>query len=398
MNNAEAAGDAPPIPDNLSYVAKGSYGCVIKPGLPNRPNNSNVWQQYPNSVTKLFFDKNDMIKAYNDSKFVYRLLGRNNGHKMYTYKHKYRSSNIPNNVRTRCKRIGRGRNVRLYPLRMKNLGNDFWALNRDDRYKKYRSVYVGTILDQILKVMNQIKILVENGFIHGDVRETNLMIQPSGIITLVDFDFLYPVDDYFKVAHLGFYCNPPETLMYHRIKEFLNTDDPDELFEIREIDSEIEKYADHHEKFPFVDRNYLNRKATKKDIQSALKDSLFYLTTRLDIEDSNEALQAELRRLLHPSYDGYGFAFTMLEFISYVYPTVIIRVQKPHYDEHLKSRITNEGEPYTDLQINVIRTTLHRLVFEVLAPMADLCIQRRISIFDAIERASAIINEFEERM
>lgn len=398
-NNSTNSPIAPPIPPNLSYVAKGSYGCVVKPALPNRANNSESWIQYPNHVTKLFFDKNDMKKASKNSKRVYTLLGHNKGHKTHKYKHKYRSSNIPNNIRTRCAKIGA--NVPLYPLRMRNLGNDFWDLEKESKYKKYRLLPVSVILDQILKIMKQIQILVNNGLIHGDVRETNLLIHPkTGTMTLIDFDLLYPSETYYDEVHLGFYCHPPETLLYEDFKEFLNASpaDVDALLASREIDTQLDKYAKHHTAFRFAQPEYLDRKASKGVIKAALKNSIFYFTARLDVDDSNEELQEELRTALLPSYDGYGFAFTMIEFLGFVYPTTIIRVQQPRFDASLGSRISNNGAPYTEPQITCIRETIHRLVFEVLEPMANLRIQRRMDIHTAVERTQAIIKEFHARM
>lgn len=398
-DSSEASPSPPPIPPNLSYVAKGSYGCVIKPALPNRADNSDSWTQYPKNVTKLFFDKNDMKKASKNSKRVYNLLGRNAGHQTHKYKHKYRSSNIPNNVRTRCNKIGR--NVPLYPLRMRNLGNDFWRMEKDDKYKKYRSIPVITILQQILKAMKQIQILVNHDLIHGDVRETNILIQPeTGIITLIDFDLLYSSDEYYDEVHLGFYCHPPETLLYENFKEFLNAsrDEVNALLASREIDKQLDKYEKHHTRFRFAEPAYLDRKASKSDIKAALKDSIFYFTTRLDVDDSESNLQEELRSALLPSYDGYGFAFTMLEFLGYVYPTTTIRVQNARYDASLASRISNAGAPYTAAQITAIRETIHRLVFEVLEPMANLRIQRRMDIHTAVERMQVILKEFQARM
>ena len=398
-SNNSTTSSPPPIPPNLDYVAKGSYGCVIKPALPNRANNSEPWTQYSKSVTKLFFDKSNMKKASKNSKQIYNLLGHNKGHKTYKYKHKYRSSNIPNNVRTRCNKIGR--NVPLYMLRMNNLGTDFWGLDKDDKYKKYRSIPLATILEQILKVMKQIQILVNNGLIHGDVRETNIMIHPeTGVITLIDFDLLYPSDIFYDKVHLGFYCHPPETLLYKKFKEFLNASpiEIDTLLNSGEIDSQLEKYVKRHTRFRFTAPDYLDRSATKSDIKDAMKDSIFYFTTRLDVDDSKADLQKQLRAALLPSYDGYGFAFTMLEFLGFVYPTTTIRVQQARFDASLAGRISNQGTPYTAAQITAIRETIHKLVFEVLEPMADLRIRRRMDIHTAVERTQAIRKDFHERL
>jgi hypothetical protein len=386
---------SPPIPPNLAYVAKGSYGCVIKPALPNRADNSEPWMQYPTHVTKLFFDKKYMYKANTNSKRVYNLLGHNKGHKTHKYKHKYRSSNIPNNIRTRCAKIGK--NVPLYPLMMPNLGNDFWGLGKDMKYKKYRSISVTIILEQILKIMKEIQILVNNNLIHGDIRETNLLIHPeTGTMTIIDFDLLYPSNVYYDKVHLGFYCNPPEVLLYTKFKKFMNAPPADlnVLLDRHEIDSQLDKYEKRHTAFRFAQPQYLDRKASKSDIKSALKDSIFYFASHLDSEDSGLSLQKELRAALLPSYDGYGFAFTMLEFLGFVYPTTTIRVRQSRLDASLATRISNEGEPYTDTQIATISQTIHRLVFEVLEPMVDLRIRRRMGIHDAVERVQSIIKEF----
>jgi serine/threonine protein kinase len=389
----------PPIPSDLSYVAKGSYGCVLRPALPNYSTDAKSWIQYPKHVTKLFFDKNNMKKAYKNSKKIYNLLGHNKGHKTYKYKHKYRSSNIPNNIRTRCSKIRK--NVSLHPLHMRNLGNDFFGIEYGKKYMKYRSIYVGIILDQMLKVMKQIQILVSNGLIHGDVRETNITIHPeSGVITLIDFDFLNSVEKYFETTKLGFYCHPLETLLYKDCKEFLNASQPevDALLDSHKLDIELTKYAKHHSAFRFAEPRFLNRNASKAELKAALKDSIFYFTTQFDVDESSAVLKKELRNALLPSYDGYGFAFTMLDFIGFVYPSTTIRVQDPRFDTGLKSRINDKGDPYTDAEITHIRTALHRLVFEVFEPMAELRFQRRMDIHTAVERAEAIIDSFHDYM
>lgn len=380
-----------PISNDLEFVAKGAYGCIIKPALPNIRNNE--WQLYPKNVTKLFFEKDDMKKAYNDSKAMYKLLGRNKGHKTHKYKYNYRASNLPNAVRTRCKKIRSGSRTKLYPLRMPNLGLDVW--NIESKYKKYRNIYVGTILDQILKVMKQIETLSTKGLIHGDVRETNIMIHPdTGVITLIDFDLLYPSDIFYSKTHLGFYCHPPETFLYKNIMFFMEATpaERDAEYESKEFHERLETYANHHSNFVFGKAEYLDRPVSMDDIKSALNDSIAYMKT-LGVHD-----RADLRKLLLPNFDGYGFAFTLLEFLAYVYPSTLVRIQHDRYDSVLKDRIKDGSHKYKSREISIIRKTIHALVYDVLIHMVDLRLEHRLDIHQAVERAQSIIEEFHEDM
>lgn len=389
-------------PEDVSFVAKGAYGCVIKPALPNRSNGERKWTAYPKNVTKLFFTRKNMKKAYNDSRRMYEVLGHNKGHKTYKYKHNYNASNLPTNVIEKCKQIKT--DEPLYPLRMRNLGYDIWSIPR--HYKEYRTIYVGDILDQIVKVMKQIQKLVSRRLIHGDVRETNIMVDPiHGDITLIDFDLLHSVDTFFTKAHLGFYCHPPETLLYNRFKELLQaTKDGDErtihaILESKDVGERIAKYVEHHDKFEFARSESLNRIFSKSDLITALKQDLRFYATHFDPSRlSASSLQAALRETLLPSFDGYGLAFSLLQFIAYVYPSVIQRIQKDKYDEALKSRISNGRKSYNNKQIRTIRTTLHRLVFEVLEPMISLHINERMMISTALEATRAIVKEFHATM
>lgn len=380
---------SPPISNDIEYIAKGSYGCVIRPALPNRRDPDEPWKQYPKNVTKLFFHKSNLNKSVKNSNHIYNLF-ENAGHRTHTYKHKYYASNIPNTIRRKCEKIPR--NSKLYPLRLPDLGRDFYDIRKT--YKTYRSIHVRTILDQILKVMKQIQILVHKDLIHGDVRETNLMISNDGIITLIDFDYLYPSAEFFEVAHHGFYSHPPETFLYEKIKFFLNAspEDVEREFNSYEMNKRMEKYIRHHAAFTYGAK--INRNVTMDSLRSALCDSIFYFTTMFDVEDTNKNIQAELRTKLLPVFDGYGFAFTILEFIAYTYPSAVEPVQTPELDAALASRLTHDGEPYTPAEITAIRETLHKLVFEVLAPMADLRIQRRIPIDEAVHRVEVLLADF----
>lgn len=385
--------------DDVSFVAKGAYGCVVKPALPNRAERDRRWTHYPKNVTKLFFTRKNMKKAYNDSKHMYELLGHNKGHKTYKYKHSYNATNIPRHTFEKCKKLKP--DAPLYPLRMRNLGYDIWSIPR--HYKEFRKIHVGIILDQIVKVMKQIKKLVGRRLIHGDVRETNIMVNPkSGDITLIDFDLLNPVETFFEKAHLGFYCHPPESLLYNDIKPLLESTKAgrtvNAIFETRDLSERIDKYVEHHSEFEFAKPEALNRSVSRAEFLIDLKQSLHFYATYIDASLSKHFLQTAMRETMLPSFDGYGLAFSLLEFLSHVYPPVTRRIQKDTYDESLTSRISNGHRPYSSKQIRTIRITLHKLVFEVLEPMVSLRIQDRMMITDALEATRALVKEFHASM
>jgi hypothetical protein len=185
--------------------------------------------------------------------------------------------------------------------------------------------------------------------------------------------------------------------LYKDFKYFLNATSAEIDTKLERLDSKLEKYSKHHSTFQFAKYKYLHRKAGKTQLKSVLKDSIFYFTTRMEPDDSNSELQKALRNLLLPSYDGYGLAFTLLEFLTFVYPSVTNRVQEARFNAVLKSRISNRGTPYTDEQITQIRNSLNSLV-EVLEPMADLRVKRRMNIHTAVERMEVIVKEFHARM
>lgn len=342
-----------------------------------------------------------MKKAYNDSRHMYELLGHNKGHKTYKYKHTFTTSNLPSNVVEKCKKLRR--ESPLYPLRLRDLGYDIWSVPR--HYKLYRTIPVGTFLDQILKLMTQIQRLIGRRMIHGDVRETNLMVNPSsGDMTMIDFDLLNRVDTFFETAYLGFYCHPPETFLYQHFKSLLeatrdrNEGAVDAIFASEDISKRMDKYVELHSELKIADPKSLHRSFSKADLIASLKDTLGLYAAHLDPSASNTFLQAALRETLLPSFDGYGLAFSLLDFLAHVYPSVLLRVQKSKYDAILQSRISNNHSPYSKKQIRTIRTSLHTLVFDVLGPMTSLRIQDRMNVETAVNETRAIVAEFHESM
>jgi hypothetical protein len=224
--NMEPSPSPPPPPPRpgprpaitSEYLASGTEGCIIGPALPNLSENGSTWEEYPENVTKLYKNRDKYNKAQTNTRKIVDLL-HNNSHRVHPYRYKgYMGLNIKSSMRSRCEL---NRNMPLLPLRMKNLGVSIMDLTRDiGSINTIKNIPFIKILIEIQKVYEQIKRLVNNRYIHGDVRETNIMIQPSdGTITLIDFGWLYPVNEFFKKYEhaLGFYSNPPESLLFNDV-------------------------------------------------------------------------------------------------------------------------------------------------------------------------------------
>ena len=116
---------------------------------------------------------------------------------------------------------------------MKNLGTDMRHKNLAENVAALRKIPIGFLLEQVLKVMNQVKIFVDNGFIHGDIRPPNMMIIPdTGIITIIDFD-LFEEIRYFMAGNVAFYNRPPENYIHDFFR------DPYSLLTLDQIDKAV---------------------------------------------------------------------------------------------------------------------------------------------------------------
>jgi serine/threonine protein kinase len=116
---------------------------------------------------------------------------------------------------------------------MPSLGIDVTHLDRFDadtrRFRDYlKRVPIITILEQIVKLFEQLNRLISNNHIHGDIRDTNVMLSKEGKITIIDFDLLEPLNDFLDNYgfNMGFYSNPPETLFYSLLPT-INSDEID---------------------------------------------------------------------------------------------------------------------------------------------------------------------------
>ena len=350
------------IPKSTKVLGKGGYGCVVQPALPNRINGK--WINYDNNVSKLYFRKNNAVKGLKNSKMIYKYL-KNSGHTMKRQKLTYKGSNLSPTTQKNC-------NINptdvLISARMPYLGISI--ADSFDRYKEFRSIPVGIVFGQMLKLFQQVYAIYEQGYVHGDIREPNIMVNlNNGAFTLIDFDWYMPKNEFFvKYKNsLGFYSNPPETLLYNSIANYIRG----EPLEYKENAITIQSYVLNSNKY------HLRRGITVESVREANLHNLRQFSTIDTMHDYFDIMFA--------SFDSYGLGFTLLEFCEQVYP----------YGFQMATRFADQGLYYTAEEQTIVDSYLKKLYETVLFPMTNLIMKKRITIQMAYANMKRLHDDFE---
>lgn len=271
------------IKDKPKYkvLGEGSYGAVVQPALPNR----NI--EYPANVTKIFTGKDEYLNALRQAGNAKKIGPL--AIKAEPYRNSFTVASLDPSIRSRIRSrvekamlenvdvpldVGRrieresgmydnenARNayiadkidkykrsklsiknseIPIYPLRLDYLGNDFAYLDEGTNYRMLRDIDYKILLHQILKSFKVVKAIWDAGYIHGDIRNSNVLCQlqsgysvPQGTITIVDFDWLYKKSIFIDQYPTFFYSHPPEGLLIFKkprlLHEMLDTKTKEEL-------------------------------------------------------------------------------------------------------------------------------------------------------------------------
>jgi hypothetical protein len=196
-------------------LGKGSFGLVFAPALDNVDPNGNP-VSFPKNVTKLFYRGSNYEKALRN----YNVLRESvpsvaNGVRLTKYTRKYKFRNLPNSIKANIKsrRPYTDEWQPMYPVRTPYLGVSFSDLHKHTVV--YSHVPIETTIREVYKIMKQIKEIGDAGYVHADIRETNVMVNPNtGIMTLIDFDWLTRKDEILDEYPQSFYSHPIETMFF----------------------------------------------------------------------------------------------------------------------------------------------------------------------------------------
>lgn len=392
---------------NADFVAAGSYGCVVKPALPNvnLMGNDPSWKYYDKNVTKLYIDEDNLEKAVRDAKRIYKMTD-NDGHLVYPYKFQgYKGKHLKPTTLKACKFIPE--NKFLNPLRMPNLGYSIHDLKsgRHEELSVLRKIPAGVIFKQLLKCLKQVDGFHKKGYIHGDLRTTNIMVDPrTGTITIIDFDWFSRTDAFFDnyKGSLGFYNNPPECLLPQiytwmpagktikaYIKEVLATEVSSST--PREIKKFVSVFQTYLQQTKYMHEYRLNPKfaVNEKTLVDSLVKSADFISEK--IANSSNKFHA-FYKLVEPSFDSYGLCFSLMELIYLIYPRVFEDKTKESIERF--ARATSMTMPVADVAFD----TLQEFINDVLVPCTSLTLQDRLPIGGAYEKAKRIFEKFDSEV
>ena len=383
-----------------ALLGAGGFGVVVQPALAF-PNTVPDPENAPNNVTKIMFRRTGYNRVVKVLPTVKSLL-KNAGHRTTPSATVHTFNALPASLQSNIRKKRGFQSVEpdadIYTLRMPYLGIDVHELVEEMKQggKEIRNRPVLVVLDQVVKLISQINTLVENGYIHGDVRDTNIMVHPlTGVLTLIDFDWLKPkdefIDSYAKDNAFGFYSNPPESLFTGKRGAFVDYNGflPPKI---------VSYVSDFYRQFTFCRDNYIGDipKDTPEDeiesrCQQVLGEAIVEAINNKEFFD--ELGITSLKQDVWKTFDGFGLAWTLLTFFTYTYTSESILGDIDLFQRDLSTLITNEGVPYTEEQVKACANAIRRMIEEVLAPLSDFEYRLRIPIGEALDRATSIRDE-----
>ena len=382
VQSAQIKRRLPPALASQTYksLGAGGYGAVFSPAFPNLgPDGEFV--AFPHNTVKLFYTPGALASAIEQYRRLPDLVGPNAGHRFHTYTHPYQVRDLSRQIWEKIPEAKRPTaDGPLSLLRMPNLGVDLQTVqdNKAGEILQLSAVPLTDLLVQIHKLVGQVARLVQRGYIHGDIRSPNIMIDlTTGVMTLIDFDFLRPVEE-FKTLYMtrgmvGFYNNPPESLLYKKLKT--NAD-------LRRTDPETVGLANIE--------LFVQPARVTEYVTDALNDfKAFFNTFRINTES---LLRGVLNRANVPNAKHFLRNFDVCETKFFqTLDSYSLSVSIINFLTNLMSagRLNNRGTPYSHEQFNLMAACITEIENE-LHELADLELETRKNaseVFSTITRS-----------
>lgn len=387
-------------------IIPGGYGVVAIPALPNKNESDAPIEFGDKYVTKFFYNPGEKNSAMLAAAKLPELLGEENtGHAMYNYKRNYTYKNIPTSLKSQFRKsletgelqFNKASQIahasKIPMVRMPNLGIDILNVTEDSAaIEKLRKVPVEVVLNQMLKVLRQLKYLNESSaYIHGDVRDTNIVINPeTGTTTLIDFDVLTPEKDIFKFKNMYLYSSPPELFLTKYLDRFSSLTSSANT--VNELNGILKTDA-------FLKKMYIEYYDKHKNIQEYLfaKDFKPVELTAVILNNLNEMKRKMSRRIpslskvfiysVFPTIDAFGFGLSFLILFKSLYEPAFDAFTMAKSEDDAKNELytlltNDDGTPrYTHEQIHVIFTNIVDIL-NILKNMYSLVLKSRYSTSD----------------
>lgn len=381
-----------------SLLGVGGFGAVFSPALPNYKNGA--WHSYPNNVTKAFKTPAAQSKAISDSARIYGLTG-NSGHQVEMYKYRYSPNELPASLKAKFSSEHFFPNGSSY-IRMPYLGVEVGKV--ESVKDKLQKVPFGRILEQIVKVISQVKKIIDHDLVHADIRDSNILINPeNGVITIIDFDLLNDTSSLFSRFDFDFYNNPPEFLLFKTRSDLASVALTPESIRALMTNFHIDKPAEPTNPYPDQLLNHYNFWSSL----GLTRDSLIAKIIDANVKNANymksaafSSIDDAFKTFGLKTFDEFGLACSLLNLLNGVYPGCIKSETVTPADtvslrDSLKGVITLESAAYTDAQLGAISSALLELTNTVLLPMMSFTMENRIMTDEALARVMAIKARFD---
>jgi hypothetical protein len=200
-------------------LGSGTFGAVVAPALPNIDEAGNTITFGDGYVTKLMFNKTDYDEAMGAANRIARNVP-SLAFNMLPYKREITDANVSAipGVQEYIDKY-QPSHTRIYAMRMPNLGYALHDILQDDTEgltnlrRRLRLWSNEEICGQVLKLMRIVRDIHNAGYVHADIRETNVMCNlDTKDFTIVDFDWFMPMNEFIARYPNYYYSHPPEGL------------------------------------------------------------------------------------------------------------------------------------------------------------------------------------------
>lgn len=192
----------------------GAYGVVVSPALENT-DETGAPIPFPGMVSKIMVHKNVYEKAFYNSQVIQSSIPELHI-PINPYQKQFKFQNMSGNVQTKLRQIEPSLqdSSSLYVVRMPDLGVSIHKIIREPQlYRQYRQVPVQTMAAEMLKCMRIVQSIGSKGMIHGDIRDTNVLLNVyTGTMTIIDFDWFMSQENFLKEYKKPYYSFPLDLL------------------------------------------------------------------------------------------------------------------------------------------------------------------------------------------
>jgi len=310
----------------ITFIAKGSFGAVYKAF----PNTNQTFNNVEDKVVKMYFTE-DAYKKEIDRQALIKSIIKSQSFDIKKYNKSIKRNNISS--RMNMKNLPRD----LYMIQMPNLGNDIFEIyNNRVNLSNIPGEKLAREILKLLHVVNEINIGKDgNSYIHGDIRDTNVLINLNGDMTIIDFDLFDTMDAFYeKYIKFGTSIHMPlECIIVQFLKRHPG-------YSLTELNSKIDKILIYMLKKESLVEQWKNQRTDKGDNIHA------YTTTFLNkIRDARKKEMSDARigyNMIKDNIDLYGLG-TCLKYLMYINNS-IPDIVKTYIDDTLLPNIM-DGYP-----------------------------------------------------